>query len=47
MKSLENLARVYIGSFIKLITRNSRTFVVPKNRRNLNYDQFPSLLVLI
>ena len=45
MKSLENLARVYID-IIKKIARNSKTFVVPENKRNLNYDQVPSLVLI-
>lgn len=50
MKSLETLVavththtRVFIS---ELIARNSKIFVVPKNRRNLNYDQFPSLIIV-
>ena len=46
MKSLGNLARVYIDILTKIIARNSKTFVVPKNKRNLNYDQVPSLVLI-
>ena len=48
MKSLETLGAVahthlYVS---ELIARNSKTFIVPKNRRNLNYDQVPSLVLI-
>ena len=44
--NMRSLARVYIDILTKLITRNSKTFVVPKNKRNLNYDQVPSLVLI-
>ena len=47
MRSLESLVRVYIYRHsYELIARNSKTFVVPKNKRNLNYDQVPSLVLI-
>ena len=52
MKNLETLVAVthtYTHtrvSITELIARNSKTFVVPKNKRNLNYDQIPSLVLI-
>lgn len=48
MKSLESLARVniYIDILTKLIARNSKIFVMPRNKRNLNYDQVSSLVLI-
>ena len=46
MRSLENIARVHIDILTKIIARNSKTFVVPKNKRNLNYDQVSSLVLI-
>ena len=46
MKSLESLARVYIDILTKIIARNSKTFGVPKNKRDINYDQVPSFVLI-
>lgn len=49
MKSLETLVAVthtHTRVFVReLIARNSKTFCVPKNRRNLDYDH--DLLMVI
>ena len=47
MKSLETPGAVtHTLVFVsELIARNSKTFCVPKNRRNLTYNQVPLLII--